>query len=199
MNESYKSYMTKLSQNWLEVLVPFSYEYNKKFSGVEISRMTKIPQKTVSRYLRRLVLDNVLRVDSRGSSNFYYIDLSDERAGIIFNFIEAYKSFVFSGNSKLWKELRGVVPFGDFVLFGSRVKGYSTSSSDIDLVIFSKSTEKLKSVLRGMPKVQAHVVSFEKFERLVLGKDTLALEVLKAHVVFGDTQRFVDLCRRFYG
>ena len=194
-----KSHMTSLSQNWLDVLVPFSFEYNKKLSGSEISRITKIPQKSVSRYLQLLVGKNILRFESKGSSNFYYLDLSDEKTGIVLNMVESYKSFIFANNNTLWKEVREFTSFGVCVLFGSQVKGHSTKDSDIDLVIFTKKSEKLKSILRNYPRVQAQIVSFEKFERLVMKRDVLALEILRNHVVFGKLDKFVDLCRRFYG
>ncbi|MEN7982482.1 MAG: nucleotidyltransferase domain-containing protein [Nanoarchaeota archaeon] len=198
MKKNYKSYMTKLSQNWLNVLVPFSYEYSRRFSGSEISRITKIPQKSASRYLSELVSEGVLRFESRGNSNFYYLDLSDEKIKIILNLIESYKSFIFSKNNVLWKDLKEIIPFGSFVLFGSNVKGYSTHLSDIDVVIFSNKSEKLKNVLRTMPKIQYQIISFNKFEKLVIKRDTLALEILKSHVIFGEMDKFIDLCRRFY-
>jgi len=198
IKKEYKSYMARISQKWLEVLVLFSYEYDKKFSGSEISRITKIPQRSVSRYLINLVKKGILRVEERGNNKFYYLDLSDEKIKIILNLIESYKTFIFSQNNLLWKDLKELGDFGTFVLFGSHVKGYSNVSSDIDLVIFSKNTEKLRKILRNLPKVQAQVISFENFEKLVFKKDVLALEVLKNHVIFGELDSFIELCRRFY-
>ena len=193
-----KSNMARISQIWLDLLVLFSYEYNKKFSGSELSRITKIPQRSVSRYLIKLVKKGILRVEERGNNKFYYLDLSDEKIKIILNLVESYKTFIFSQNNLLWKDLKELVPFGTFVLFGSYVKGYSNVSSDIDVVIFSKSTEKLREVLRSLPKIQAQIISFENFQKLVLKKDVLALEILKNHVIFGELENFIELCRRFY-
>jgi predicted nucleotidyltransferase/DNA-binding transcriptional ArsR family regulator len=193
-----KSYMTKLSQNWLDVLVPFSYEYNKKFSGSEIARISKIPQKSVSRYLNKLVSEGILKFEVKGNSNFYFLDLSDEKIKLILNLIESYKSFIFSKNNFLWKDVKELISFGTIVLFGSQVKGNSSSYSDIDLVIFSNKSEKLKDALRLVPKVQAQIISFEKFEKLVFSRDTLALEIINNHVLFGELDKFIDLCRRFY-
>ena len=112
--------------------------------------------------------------------------------------VESYKSFIFSRNNILWKNLQGLINFGTVILFGSNAKGYSTSSSDIDVVIFAKNTEKLKKLLRTLPKIQAHIISFEKFEKLVLDKDLLALEILKSHIIFGNPDKFIELCRKFY-
>ena len=198
MEKNNKSNMANLSQIWLELLVLFSYEYNKKLSGSEISRITKIPQRTVSRYLIKLIKKGILRFEERGNNKFYYLDLSDEKSKIILNLIESYKTFTFSQNNLLWKDLKELMPFGTFVLFGSYAKAYSTISSDIDVVIFSKNTEKLKKILRSLPKVQAQIVSFENFQRLVLKKDVLALEILKNHIIFGELEDFIELCRRFY-
>ena len=193
-----KSYMAKLSQKWLDILIVFSYEYNKNFSGSEISKKIKLPQRSVSRYLVKLVKQGILRFEKKGSNKFYYLDLSDERVGAILNLIESYKSFIFSRNNYLWKEIKDLTSFGTIVLFGSQVKGYSNSSSDIDVLIFSKKSEKLKKVLRTLPKVQAQIISFDSFEKLVYKKDVLALEILKSHVIFGDSNKFINLCRSFY-
>ncbi|MBU3924014.1 MAG: nucleotidyltransferase domain-containing protein [Nanoarchaeota archaeon] len=191
--------MARLSQNWLDVLVPFSYEYNRRLSGSEISRLISIPQRTSSRYLVGLVREGILRFEERGNNKFYYLDLSGERIKIILNLVEGYKSFVFAQNNSVWKDVKELVNFGTVILFGSQVKGYSTSSSDIDLVIFSKNTKKLKNVLRGLSRVSAQVVSFENFEKSVFSGEVLSGEILKNHVVFGDSDRFIDLCRRKYG
>ena len=193
-----KPYMAELSQKWLDVLIPFSNEYSKKLSGSEISRIVKFPQRSISRYLTELVNNGILKFEEKGNNKLYFLDLSDEKIRMILNLIESYKAFVFSQNNLIWKDLKELVNFGTFVVFGSQVKGYSNMSSDIDLVLFSKKSEKLKGVLRNILKVQAQVISFENFEKLVLKKDVLALEILKNHIIFGDIDKFVSLCWRFY-
>jgi len=193
-----KPYMAELSQKWLDVLIPFSNEYSKKLSGSEISRIVKFPQRSISRYLTELVNNGILKFEEKGNNKLYFLDLSDEKIRMILNLIESYKAFVFSQNNLIWKDLKELVNFGTFVVFGSQVKGYSNMSSDIDLVLFSKKSEKLKGVLRNILKVQAQVISFDNFEKLVLKKDVLALEILKNHIIFGDIDKFVSLCWRFY-
>ena len=196
--KDFKSNMANISQNWLEVLIPFSYDYNKRISGSELSRAIKIPQRSASRYLSGLVEKNIIRFEIRGKNKFYYIDLEDKRSRIILNLIESYKSFKFSLNAAIWKELSPLLKFGTIVLFGSRVRGYFTDASDIDLMIFSKDTKELRKALRSLPKVQAQIISFDGFEKLVLKKDVLAIEILKNHAVFGDGSKFTDLCWRYY-
>lgn len=190
--------MANISQNWLDILTPFSYEYNKRFSGSEISKKTGIPQRSVSRHLSKLVENNILRLEIRGKNKFYYLDLKNQRTEIVLNLVESYKSFKFSLNTKLWKEINQLKSFGTVVLFGSQVKGYSDSYSDIDVVVFSDKTKRLKETLRDLNNVQAHIISFEKFKDLVFHEDVLAKEVLKSHVVFGNSSEFVNLCLRYF-
>jgi len=191
--------MAKLSQNWLDVLIPFSHEYNKKWSGSEISRISKIPQRSVSRYLTNLVKEGVLRFEERGNNKFYYLDFSNDKINIILNLIESYKTFIFSQNNPLWKEIKELTSFGTIILFGSHVKNYSNESSDIDLVIFSKNTKNLKDTLRMLPKVQAQIITYDNFEKLLFGRDLLSSEILKNHVIFGEPEKIIKLCKRFYG
>jgi len=190
--------MSNLSQKWLDILIPFSYEYTKKLNTSEISNKTKIPKRTISRHLIELVKKGILRFEEKGNNKLYYLDGSNERVFIVLKLIESYKSFSFSQNNFLWKDLKELVQFGTIVLFGSHVKGYSNTSSDIDVVIFSKRSKKLKTILRKYPRVQAQIISFEAFEKLVFKKDVLALEILKNHVIFGNSDKFINLCRRFY-
>ena len=190
--------MAKLSQKWLHLLVPFSNEYNKKFSGSELAKISGIPQRSASRYLSGLVGQNILSFEVRGNNKFYYLDLDNKRTKIFLGLIESYKSFVFSLDTELWRNLERLTGFGTIVLFGSRVKGYSTKDSDIDVVIFAKKTEKLKRVLRSLGKVQAHIIDFKSFEKLVSKKDVLSLEIIKNHVIFGDVNKFSEFCQRYY-
>ena len=193
-----KEKMAKLSQKWLYLLIPFSQEYNKKFSGSELARIVGIPQRSASRYLSELVKKNVLRFEIKGNNKFYYLDLNDERTKILLELIESYKSFIFSLKIGLWKDLEKLIGFGTVILFGSHVKGYSTKDSDIDVLIFAKKTEKLKKILRNLPKVQPQIIDFKSFEKLVSNKDVLSLEIIKNHVVFGGVSEFVKLCWGYY-
>jgi predicted nucleotidyltransferase/DNA-binding transcriptional ArsR family regulator len=197
--KDYKPYMANISQNWLNILIPFSHDYTKRISGSEISRIVKIPQRSVSRYLSQIIEKNILKFEVKGKNKFYYLDLEENKTYVLINLIESYKSFVFSLNSNLWIKINPLLEFGTVVLFGSYVKGYSTELSDIDLVVFSKKSEKLKKVLRKLPNVQAHIITFDDFSKLILKKDALSIEILKNHVVFGDIQKFTEICWRYYG
>ena len=190
--------MAKFSQNWLDVLVPFSYEYNKKFSGTEISKKTGIPQRSVSRYLTSLINKNLIRFELKGNNKLYYFDLENPKSRIVMDFVENYKSFKFSLNSFIWKEIECFLDFGTIVLFGSRIKKNYNSSSDLDLIIFANKSRKLLNALRKFPKIHAQIISFGNFEKLVLRKDVLSLEILNNHVIFGNKDKFIDLCWSFY-
>jgi len=190
--------MANISQNWLDVLIPFSHEYDKKITGSEIAKIMNIPQRTAARHLNELVKANLLRFEVRGKNKFYYFDLRSERSKIILGLVESYKSFLFSLNTDLWIYLRELSGFGTLVLFGSHTKDYASKLSDIDLVIFAKKTKKINELMEKLPKVQAHFVSIEKFEKILKSGKVLAREIIRNHVVFGDISGFTDVCWRFY-
>lgn len=198
MNNKNSTKMANISQKWLEVLIPFSFDYRVRLTASEISRKSGTPLRTISRTLNKLVEINLLRYHIDGKNKKYYLDLEDRRVCILINLIESYKSYKYSLDVFLWKEINPLMEFGTLVLFGSQVKGYATEESDIDVVIFARNSKKLKDVLRNLYKVQAHVISFEEFEKLLFNKKVLASEIVGDHVVFGDISRFVDLCRRYY-
>lgn len=50
-----KSNLSNITQKWVDLLIPYSNDYSSKFSANELSRKSKIPQQTASRYLNKLV------------------------------------------------------------------------------------------------------------------------------------------------
>jgi len=190
--------MANISQSWLELLVPFTYEYDKKFTGSEVSRITRVPQRTAARHLDRMVRLNLIRIKIRGRNKFYYFDLNNERSKILLNFVESYKSLKFSLKTDLWRCLEKFSKFGTLILFGSYAKGYATKSSDIDLVIFAKKTKEISSILHDFPKVNAHFLSISEFGRTLKSGNILAVEIVKSHVIFGEVSQITDIFWRFY-
>ena len=88
--------------------------------------------------------------------------------------------------------LRGIV------LFGSYSKGNASFESDIDILIIGNESKKIREIARKQIKqVNIHFSTLNEFEKLLKKKNTLAIEIIKNHTIFNDSE-FVDLCWRFY-
>ena len=199
LEEDYKPNMANISQNWLKVLVPFASEYNKKFSGSELSRIIKVPQRSVSRYLSELVDNALLKFEIRGKNKFYYLDLKDEKTKILINIIENKKALEFQlRNSKISVIINEFLDNGKgVILFGSYACGKEDLKSDLDLIVFySKNIDKIKS--HYSIDINVHEIKYSEFKKVLHEKNPLSIEILKNHILFGDVSVIIDIFWGFY-
>ena len=190
--------MAKISQNWLDILVLFSFDYNKRYSVKELANLVGIPQRTTSRYLDYLNELNLIDSKTIGRTRVFSLDTGKRETFILINLIESYKALSYKSMPDLWIILDDFMQFGDIVLFGSYAKGYFTEDSDIDLLILSKRSKKAVEHTRLYSKdINIHFSTLNSFEKSLKQKNTLAIEIVRSHVVFGSAD-FIKLCWRYY-
>ena len=194
-----KKKMANIGQIWPDVLVPFVNDYNLKLTASDISRKTKIPRRTASRILEKLIKINLIRYDIDGKNKKYYFDLKDQRINLLINLIEDYKSLKFSlDERKIFFILEEMMRLRNMVVFGSYAKGNATPDSDIDVLVIGGKSEKIRDLARKQIKqVNLHFSTLKNFESLLKKKNTLATEIMKNHIIFGNSQ-FIELCKRYY-
>lgn len=189
--------LADIGQKWLDLLIPFSFDYRDGFMAGDLEEKTGIPERTASRYLKKLVEAGFLRVRKEGKSNIYWIDLDKSISKILIRTIENYKSLTYR-EKKFWPLIDELLSFGGLVLFGSYPKDYATQESDIDVLFLGKKSEKIKKIAESYPqKVDLKFATLEEFENLLEEEKTLAMEIIKGHVAF-DSPDFLDLCWRYY-
>ncbi len=194
-----KQIMAKIGQNWPNILIPFANDYSVNLTASEISRKTEIPRRTVSRILDNLVKINLLRFIIKGKNKNYYLDLKDQRIKILAGFIEDYKALRFSlEEKKVFLMLEEIMKLRDIVLFGSYAKGSAAKESDVDVLVIGNKSAKIKEIAGKHAKpINLHFSRLDDFEKLLKKKHTLAVEIMKNHIIFGNS-RFAELCWRFY-
>lgn len=193
-----KEKMANIGQIWPDTLIPFVNGYSIKLTASDVSRKTKIPRRTVSRILGKLVKLNLIRYVTEGKNKKYYLDLKDQRIKLLIEFVENYKSLKFSlEKKKTFLILEEIMKLRDVVLFGSYVKGNATTESDVDVLVIGNKSEKIREIARRQIKqVNLHFSTLKEFEKLLKKKNTLAIEIMKNHIIFGNS--FAELCWRFY-
>jgi predicted nucleotidyltransferase len=196
---SIKKEMANIGQIWPDVIMPFVNDYNVKLTASETSRKTKIPRRTASRILDKLVKLNLIRYVIEGKNKKYYLDLKDQRIKLLIGFIENYKSLKFSlDERRIFLMLEDIIKLRDIVLFGSYAKGNTTIESDIDVLVVGSESKKIREIARKQIKqVNLHFSTLKEFEKILKKKNTLAIEIIKNHIIFGNSQ-FIELCWRFY-
>lgn len=191
--------MTDIGQIRLDILIPFANEYDIKLTASDISKKTKIPRRTISRTLSKLVKLNLIRYSIEGKNKKFYFDLKDQRIKFFINFIENYKALKFSLEQKnIYFILEDIIKARDIVLFGSYAKGQANKESDVDVLIIGNQSERIRKIARKqIKKISIQFSTLNDFEKLLKKKNTLAIEIMKNHIIFGSSQ-FFELCWRFY-
>jgi len=193
-----KKRMANIGQIWPDILVPFVGDYNIKLTASDVSRKTNIPRRTVSRILTKLVKENLIRYVIEGKNKKYYLDLKDQRIKLSIGFIEHHKALKFSlEEKKIFLILEEIMKLRNIVLFGSYAKENATAESDVDILVIGNESKKIREIARKQIKqVNLHFSTLREFENLLKKKNTLAIEIMKNHIIFGNS--FAELCWRFY-
>lgn len=190
--------LANVGQKWQEALIPFVNNYSVKLTASEVSRITKVPGRTISRILGKLVNLNLIRYVIEGKNKKYYLDLKDQRVKYLIELVESYKALKFSlEQKKIFYILEEIMSLRDIVIFGSYAKGNFTSASDVDVLVIGNDSKKIRAIARKQTKsVNLHFSTLKGFEVLLKKKNVLAIEIINNHVLFGSS--FFDICWRFY-
>lgn len=192
-----KSEMSDITQKWVGLLNPFSNNYSARFSASELSRKSKIPQQSSSRYLNKLVKLNLIDYIKEGKNKLFYFELKKQTTKIIFNLIENQKALQFQlKNKKIAIIINELLKHGDgIIIFGSYASGKFHGDSDLDLIILGKSNkDEIKKIKqKQIIEINEHYVSYKEFEKILKSRNPLAIEILQNHILFGDVSKIVEI------
>ncbi len=192
-----ESKMSNITQKWIYVLLPFSDNYSAKLSASELSRTSKIPQQTTSRYLNKLTRLNLVSYGKEGKNKLFYFDLEKQTTRTVLNLVESQKSLEFQLRVK---EIAVIVNeilrhCESLIVFGSYVSGNFNKESDLDIVILgSHDREQIKRIKqKQIIEINEHYVSYNEFAKILTSRNPLSIEIMKNHVLFGDVSKIVHI------
>src|SRR3989344_202012 len=191
--------MTYISQKWLDVLVPFTENYNQRMTGSTIAKKVHIPQKTVSRILHALS-PTIIRYNRDGKNKYYYFDLNDKKSHIVLSMVEHTKALrtmtKYPHFGLMFAELMW---HSTVVLFGSYAKGTEHKESDVDLWIVGRKNKNIQRIIEKYPyEVHVQFSTLNEFQHKLEHKHNLALEIASHHVIFGNADEIVDGLMRYW-
>ncbi len=189
--------MSNITQKWVNILIPFSKNYNIKITGSKLSKLAKTPQQTVSRYLNKLVELNLLSYIKDGKNKSFYLDLTKEKTKIIFNIIENHKSLSFLlDNKNIAPLINEISSFCEsLIVFGSYSSKSNKKNSDLDIVIVGESDKQsIKKIKKKQTiEINEHYISYADLKKSLNEKKPLAIEIMHNHTFFGDASKLVKL------
>ena len=175
----------------------------KKHYFSEISNSTKLTRPRTLRVLKSMVEAGVLSIEKEANIKYYHINKNSLSCALL-GVVEYSRTHLFFEQNKVLK--RAVGMFGEkcsgyliVVVFGSYVKNYAVSSSDIDLLLIKenitkkdvKTVEELAGVVNGRTgmSISPYLIKIEEFKK---GNDLVG-EVRKNHILIEGAELFFRL------
>lgn len=180
----------------IDIIKLYSGDYNSSYSGREIARALKLNPQTALNHLNELVKCKIMLFKKKGRNKEYYLNKDNLVLKQMINISEIYKSIEAMGYKELKILIRDIIRYCEsIVLFGSFASGRADKESDIDLVVIgAKDKEKILKIKRNFPReVNVEFISYDGLEQAVKQKKALAIEISKNHVIFGETNKIVEM------
>ena len=80
--------MSDITQRGVDILNPFTLDYSVKLTATSISKISKVPQQTVSRILNFLLKLNLIEYAIQGKNKLFYFDKSKITTSSLFIVVE---------------------------------------------------------------------------------------------------------------
>jgi len=184
-----------ITENGLQIISLFTNGFDREYYIREVEKLLKISPRTAQLILEDLENKGIIESKVRGKIKSYKLKIN-ELSNRYLTFVEQYKSIAFMEKNLLVKEvIEKISPFinGIGIIFGSYAKGISNKESDLDIfVVGDYEKEEIKKVSRNLGiEISIKCYLLKTFEKNVT-QDILIKEVLKNHIVFKNTELFIQ-------
>lgn len=184
-----------ITENTLQVLSLFTNDFSREYYIREVEKLLKISPRTAQLILEGLEDKGVIESKTKGKIKTYKIKLSEFTKKYLV-FVEQYKAISFLENNLMLKEIiEKITPNikGIGIIFGSYAKGIENRESDLDIFVAGDyNKEEIKKVSRNLGiGISVKCYPIKTFEHNI-NKDILLKEILKNHIVFVNTEQFIQ-------
>ena len=184
-----------ITENGLQIISLFTNGFDREYYIREVEKLLKISPRTAQLILEDLENKGIIESKVKGKIKSYKLKIN-ELSNRYLTFVEQYKSIAFMEKNLLVKEvIEKINPFidGIGIIFGSYAKGISNKESDLDIFVAGHyEKEEIKKVSRNLGiEISIKCYPLKTFEKNV-NQDILLKEVLKNHIVFKNTELFIQ-------
>ena len=184
-----------ITENGLQIISLFTNGFDREYYIREVEKLLKISPRTAQLILEDLEDKGIIESKTRGKIKSYKLKIN-ELSKRYLTFVEQYKSISFMKKNLLVKEvIEKICPFidGIGIIFGSYAKGTSNKESDLDIFVAGAYEMRgIKKVSRNLGiEISVKCYPLKTFEKNI-NQDILLKEVLKNHVVFINTELFIQ-------
>lgn len=188
-----------ITENGLQIISLFTNGFDREYYIREVDKLLRISPRTAQLILEDLENKGIIESKVKGKIKSYKLKIN-ELSNRYLTFVEQYKSIAFMEKNLLVKEvIEKINPFieGIGIIFGSYAKGISNKESDLDIFVAGQyGKEEIKKVSRNFGiEISIKCYPLKTFEKNV-NRDILLKEVLKDHIIFKNTELFIQKVRK---
>ncbi|MBI2103046.1 nucleotidyltransferase domain-containing protein [Candidatus Woesearchaeota archaeon] len=189
-----------ITENGLQIISLFTNGFDREYYIREVEKLLKISPRTAQLILEDLEKKGIIESKVKGKIKSYKLNIN-EVSNRYLTLVEQYKSIAFMEKHLLVKEVItkiSQVINGIGIIFGSYAKGIAHEESDLDiLVVGDYDKEEIKRVSRNLGiEISVKCYPLKIFEKN-LNRDIFLKEVLKNHIVFKNTELFIQTVRAY--
>ena len=184
-----------ITANGLQIISLFTNGFDREYYIREVHNLLKISPRTAQLILEDLENKGIIESKVKGKIKSYKLKINELSKRYLV-FVEQYKSIAFMDKNLIVKEvIEKISQYIDGIglIFGSYAKGTSNKESDLDIFIVGNyKKEEIKKVSRNLGiEISIKYYPLKTFEKNV-NQDILIREALKNHIVFKNTELFIQ-------
>jgi len=188
-----------ITENTLQVLglfTRFSKNLEREYYIREIQKILNISPRTVQLALENLENKGIIESKTRGKIKNYKLKINPESKKYL-GLTEQYKAISFFQENPVISEItEKISPYikGVGIIFGSYVKKLNKKNSDLDIFVIGDCKEEKIEEISKYYGIEINLKVYpENLFKKELKKDFLIKEVLKNHIVFLNSEKFIDI------
>ncbi len=185
----------------------FRHDYSAEYHLRQIAGFLKASHVTLLPHINKILQSKLLTARLVGKSKLFSLNLENILAkdNVLLSEIQ-FTTAILEKNfllKKIYTEIFTLAPEGAVVLFGSYAKQTEDENSDIDLLYIGENRSEFSAAIKKLgalygKDINVKIISLEKFESALRGKDALVCEILKNHLLLYCPSVFVDCVWRYY-
>lgn len=190
------SKLSNITQKWVDILHPFTCEYNVKITASELENITQIPQQTISRVLIEMCELYLIESEISGKNKYYYFNFEKITSKMLLEIIEQKKAIDFSlKKPEIAIIINEILNHCDsIIIFGSYSNYLSNKNSDLDLIIINGNDNEVNKIKKKYTiEINYENLKYSELIKSLKDKKPLALEIKKNHIFFSDVSKLVNI------
>lgn len=183
----------------LEVISLYRSNYKSQFYLRQISKLTKLPLKTIQNVLLNLEKSKILKSKIEGKNKYFSLNLDNIQTKSLLLQAEIYKTEAFLEFYPYFKTfLKSLNTNALIIVFGSFAELKAGKNSDLDLLVVSEKEQKLPLYLLPYRVHQINLTE-KSFIKALKEQETVIKEIEEKHVILNNHSLYINVIWDYYG